>query len=45
MSRYPFPDHHVPPLSMIPMFVADVTAYLAEDPENVAVIHCKGSSS
>jgi phosphatidylinositol-3,4,5-trisphosphate 3-phosphatase/dual-specificity protein phosphatase PTEN len=42
VSRYPFPDHHPPPLSMIPMFVTDLTAWLAEDLENVAVIHCKG---
>jgi phosphatidylinositol-3,4,5-trisphosphate 3-phosphatase/dual-specificity protein phosphatase PTEN len=41
VSRYPFPDHHPPPLSMIPMFVADMTAFFAEDPSNVAVIHCK----
>jgi phosphatidylinositol-3,4,5-trisphosphate 3-phosphatase/dual-specificity protein phosphatase PTEN len=41
VSRYPFPDHHPPPLSLIPMFVSDVTAWLAADQENVAVIHCK----
>lgn len=41
VSRYPFPDHHPPPLSMIPMFVCDITSWLAEDPENVAIIHCK----
>ncbi|CAO1622284.1 unnamed protein product [Parajaminaea phylloscopi] len=41
VSRYPFPDHHVPPLSLIPMVVADLTAWFAEHPKNVAVIHCK----
>ncbi|KAN0065940.1 Telomerase protein component 1 [Thecaphora frezii] len=41
VSRYPFPDHHVPPLSMIPLFVADMTEWLESDPDNVAVIHCK----
>ncbi|CAO1630936.1 unnamed protein product [Sympodiomycopsis kandeliae] len=41
VSRYPFPDHHPPPLSMIPMVVADMTSWLAEDSRNVVVIHCK----
>ncbi|PWN23520.1 hypothetical protein BCV69DRAFT_309414 [Microstroma glucosiphilum] len=41
VSRYPFPDHQPPPLSLIPMAVADMTAWLAEDPKNVIVIHCK----
>lgn len=41
VSRYPFPDHHPPPLSLIPMLVADITAWLGQDAENVAVIHCK----
>lgn len=41
VSRYPFPDHHAPPLSLIPMVVADMTAWLAEDSRNVIVIHCK----
>ncbi|CEH14902.1 related to phosphatidylinositol--trisphosphate 3-phosphatase pten [Ceraceosorus bombacis] len=41
VSRFPFPDHHPPPLGMIPLFVADVTAWLGEDERNVAVIHCK----
>ncbi|EPQ30962.1 uncharacterized protein PFL1_01151 [Pseudozyma flocculosa PF-1] len=41
VSRYPFPDHHVPPLSMIPLFVADMTEWLESDPDNVGVIHCK----
>lgn len=41
VSRFPFPDHHVPPLSLIPLFVADVTEYLESDPDATAVIHCK----
>lgn len=41
VSRYPFPDHHPPPLSLIAMMVTDITAWLARDPENIAVIHCK----
>lgn len=41
VSRYPFPDHHPPPLSLIPMVVADMTAWFADDPQNVVVIHCK----
>ena len=31
VSRFPFPDHHVPPLSMIPLFVADLTSWLTEE--------------
>ncbi|PWN48289.1 hypothetical protein IE53DRAFT_319705 [Violaceomyces palustris] len=41
VSRFPFPDHHAPPLSMIPLFVADMTDWLESDPDSVAVIHCK----
>lgn len=41
VSRFPFPDHHVPPLSLIPLFVADITDWLESDPDAVAVIHCK----
>lgn len=41
ISRFPFPDHHVPPLSLIPLFVADITDWLESDPDAVAVIHCK----
>ncbi|SPC62765.1 related to Phosphatidylinositol-3,4,5-trisphosphate 3-phosphatase PTEN [Ustilago sp. UG-2017b] len=41
VSRFPFPDHHVPPLSLIPLFVADITDYLESDPDATAVIHCK----
>ncbi len=28
VSRYPFPDHHPPPLSLIPLMVADLTSWL-----------------
>ncbi|KDN46267.1 hypothetical protein K437DRAFT_223724 [Tilletiaria anomala UBC 951] len=49
VSRFPFPDRHVPPLSMIPLFVADLTSWLEQPPsadsdgdqEPIAVIHCK----
>ncbi|WAQ91021.1 hypothetical protein PtA15_13A421 [Puccinia triticina] len=41
VHRFPFPDHHPPPLSMIPLFVADMAAFLAGSSANVAVIHCK----
>ncbi|SNX85233.1 related to Phosphatidylinositol-3,4,5-trisphosphate 3-phosphatase PTEN [Melanopsichium pennsylvanicum] len=41
VSRFPFPDHHVPPLSLIPLFVADITEFLESDPDATAVIHCK----
>ncbi|GAC74199.1 clathrin coat dissociation kinase GAK/PTEN/Auxilin [Moesziomyces antarcticus T-34] len=41
VSRFPFPDHHAPPLSLIPLFVADITDFLESDPDATAVIHCK----
>ena len=41
VSRYPFPDHHPPPLPLLPLAVREMTGWLAKDPENVAIIHCK----
>ncbi|WVQ79850.1 hypothetical protein IAT38_001950 [Cryptococcus sp. DSM 104549] len=41
VSRYPFPDHHPPPLPLLPLAVREMTAWLAGDPERVAIIHCK----
>lgn len=41
VSRYPFPDHHAPPLSLLPLAVREMKAWLDADPERVAIIHCK----
>jgi protein-tyrosine phosphatase len=41
VSRYPFPDHHPPPLPLLPLAVREITAWLEGDPERVAIIHCK----
>ena len=41
VSRYPFPDHHPPPLPLLPLAVREMTAWLEGDKERVAIIHCK----
>ncbi|WVR04807.1 hypothetical protein IAU60_001819 [Kwoniella sp. DSM 27419] len=41
VSRYPFPDHHPPPLPLLPLAVREMTAWLEGDVERVAIIHCK----
>ena len=41
VSRFPFPDHHPPPLSMIPLVTRRMNEWLSEHEENVIVIHCK----
>lgn len=41
VRRFPFPDHHAPPLSMIPLFVHNISYFLESATDNVAVIHCK----
>lgn len=41
VSRYPFPDHHPPPLPLLPLAVREMTAWLEGDTERIAVIHCK----
>eukprot|EP00727_Mastigamoeba_balamuthi_P014423 m51a1_g9605 putative phosphatidylinositol- -trisphosphate 3-phosphatase and dual-specificity protein phosphatase (818) ;mRNA; f:1056921-1059976 len=38
---YPFDDHNAPPFEMIQRFCADVDEWLGQDPENIAVVHCK----
>jgi protein-tyrosine phosphatase len=38
--RYPFDDHNAPPFVLFEPFCLDVAEYL-QDPQNVAVIHCK----
>ncbi|ODO08539.1 hypothetical protein L198_00269 [Cryptococcus wingfieldii CBS 7118] len=41
VSRYPFPDHHPPPLPLLPLAVREMTAWLEGDEERIAIIHCK----
>lgn len=41
VSCFPFFDHQACPLQMIFDLCRDVETYLAEDPQNVVVIHCK----
>ncbi|XAO24584.1 hypothetical protein I312_103388 [Cryptococcus bacillisporus CA1280] len=41
VSRYPFPDHHPPPLPLLPLAVREMTAWLDGDGERIAIIHCK----
>lgn len=41
VSRYPFPDHHPPPLSLIPLAVRRMHDWMLQDEKNVIVIHCK----
>ncbi|EJD05379.1 uncharacterized protein FOMMEDRAFT_152681 [Fomitiporia mediterranea MF3/22] len=41
VSRYPFPDHHAPPLAIFPLFVREAREWLSASKDNVAVLHCK----
>ncbi|KIJ61408.1 hypothetical protein HYDPIDRAFT_115865 [Hydnomerulius pinastri MD-312] len=41
VSRYPFPDHHVPPLSYLPLVTREMHAWLSGSKSRVAVLHCK----
>ncbi|KAL5514191.1 hypothetical protein ACEPAG_2279 [Sanghuangporus baumii] len=41
VSRYPFPDHHAPPLAILPLFVREAREWLSGSPDRVAVLHCK----
>ncbi|TFK41650.1 hypothetical protein BDQ12DRAFT_703689 [Crucibulum laeve] len=41
VSRYPFPDHHAPPLAIMPLVAREIRAWLSGSPERVAVLHCK----
>lgn len=40
VAKYPFDDHNAPPFVLMEPFCEDVAEYL-QDPQNVAVIHCK----
>ncbi|EJT99350.1 hypothetical protein DACRYDRAFT_118087 [Dacryopinax primogenitus] len=41
VSRYPFPDHHAPPLALLALAVREMQAWLLGDPDRVIVVHCK----
>ena len=41
VKLFPFDDHNPPPLRMIPQLCRSMQEFLAEDDENVAVLHCK----
>ncbi|KAF9522741.1 hypothetical protein CPB83DRAFT_911162 [Crepidotus variabilis] len=41
VSRYPFPDHHAPPLAIMPLVAREIDAWLNGSSERVAVLHCK----
>ncbi|KAJ7057885.1 phosphatases II [Mycena amicta] len=41
VSRYPFPDHHAPPLAVMPLVAREMAEWLDGAPERVAVLHCK----
>ncbi|KAK0503091.1 hypothetical protein EDD18DRAFT_1136342 [Armillaria luteobubalina] len=41
VSRYPFPDHHAPPLALLPLVAREMRAWLSGSPHRVAVLHCK----
>ncbi|KIO29339.1 hypothetical protein M407DRAFT_21560 [Tulasnella calospora MUT 4182] len=42
VSRYPFPDHHAPPLAILALATREMDIYLKQDPDRVVVLHCKG---
>ncbi|CAE6480223.1 unnamed protein product [Rhizoctonia solani] len=45
VSRYPFPDHHAPPLSVLPLAAREMREWLAGGEHRVVVLHCKGTNS
>jgi phosphatidylinositol-3,4,5-trisphosphate 3-phosphatase/dual-specificity protein phosphatase PTEN len=41
VERYPWPDHHPPPLSLMRVMTEGVKRWYLQDERNVVVIHCK----
>ncbi|QRV81977.1 Dual specificity phosphatase, catalytic domain [Ceratobasidium sp. AG-Ba] len=41
VSRYPFPDHHAPPLAILPLAAREIREWLAGGEHRVVVLHCK----
>ncbi|KAJ6499724.1 phosphatases II [Mycena vitilis] len=41
VSRYPFPDHHAPPLAIMPLAAREMADWLDGSPDRVIVLHCK----
>ncbi|KAG9004722.1 Telomerase protein component 1 [Tulasnella sp. JGI-2019a] len=41
VSRYPFPDHHAPPMALLALATREMHAYLQGDEDRVVVLHCK----
>ncbi|GAA5984463.1 hypothetical protein JCM10908_003357 [Rhodotorula pacifica] len=41
VQRYPWPDHHPPPLSLMRIMTEGVKKWYLQDERNVVVIHCK----
>lgn len=41
VSRYPFPDHHTPPLAILPLVSREIHAWVTVSKDRVAVLHCK----
>lgn len=41
VERYPWPDHHPPPLSLMRVMVEGAKKWYLQDDRNVIVIHCK----
>lgn len=44
MERFPWPDHHPPPLSLFRIMVEGAKEWYEADERNVIVIHCKVSN-
>ncbi|KAG8870288.1 Telomerase protein component 1 [Serendipita sp. 405] len=41
VSRYPFPDHHAPPIGLLALATQEMAAWLARGPDYTIVVHCK----
>lgn len=41
VARFPFDDHHPPPLEIVARFCKSIDEYLRKDSRNVVGIHCK----